>query len=111
MLSFHSGEMRDGFDPKEPGRYGAEVIEVKVGSTSKDDEMWTLRFNDTESGSYLCSDNLFFSEKARGFSFKKIALKIADSIGAIATMISVFATFVFCIDNIKVILVAVKVIA
>ena len=46
-----------------------------------------------------------------GFSFKKIALKIADSIGAIATMISVFATFVFCIDNIKVILVAVKVIA
>ena len=74
MLSFHSGEMKDGFDPKEPGRYSAEVIEIKVGTTSKDDEMWTLRFNDTETGSYLCSDNLFFSEKARGFSFKKIAM-------------------------------------
>ena len=30
-----------------------------------------------------------------GFSFKKILLKIADNIGAVAIMTKVFATFVF----------------
>jgi hypothetical protein len=74
MISFHEDEISDGFDPKEPGRYGAEVMEVKVGATSKGDDMWTLKFNNTETDSYLCSDNLFFSEKAKGFTFKKIAM-------------------------------------
>ncbi len=74
MLSFHKDEIKEGFDLKSPGRYGAEVTEVKVGVTSKGDDMWTLKFNDTETDSYLCSDNLFFSEKAKFFSYKKIEM-------------------------------------
>ena len=38
------------------------------------------------------------------FSFKKIAAKIADNIGAIATIIKVFATLVFWIEIINVML-------
>ena len=44
------------------------------------------------------------------FHLKKM-LKTADNIGAIATITSVLATLVFCIDTINVIFVAVKVTA
>ena len=42
-------------------------------------------------------------------SFKKIALKTADNIGAVAIITRVFATFVFCIETTKVIFVILKV--
>ena len=45
-----------------------------------------------------------------GCSFKKIPLKIADNIGAVAIITRVFATLVFCIETTKVILVMLKVI-
>ena len=45
-----------------------------------------------------------------GISFKKIAPKIADNIGAIAIITKVLATFVFLIETTKVILVTEKVI-
>ena len=45
-----------------------------------------------------------------GASFKNIAPNIAESIGAKAIIIKVLATFVFCIDIIKVILQAEKLI-
>ena len=41
--------------------------------------------------------------------FKKIAPRIADIIGAVAIMTSVFATFVFCIETTKVIFVTLNV--
>ena len=44
-----------------------------------------------------------------GISFKKIAPKIADNIGAIAIITRVFATLVFCIETTKVIFVIEKV--
>ena len=44
-----------------------------------------------------------------GGSFKKIAPKIADYIGAVAIITKVFATFVFCIETTKVIFVILKV--
>ena len=49
--------------------------------------------------------NVFLS----GFSFKNIAPKIADNIGARATITKVFATFVFWIDKTNVIFVIEKV--
>ena len=49
--------------------------------------------------------NVFLS----GFSFKKIAPKIADNIGASAIITNVFATLVFWIDKTKVIFVIEKV--
>ena len=44
-----------------------------------------------------------------GNSFKNIAPRKADSIGAIAIITNVLATFVFCIDTTKVIFVTEKV--
>ena len=45
-----------------------------------------------------------------GRSFKKIRLRIADNVGAVAIITRVFATFVFWMETTKVIFVTLKVI-
>ena len=59
----------------------------------------------TEKVVIIIATHVFLS----GLSFKKIKLITAESIGAKAIMINVFATFVFSIEITKTILVIVKV--
>jgi hypothetical protein len=73
MVAFHEDDINDGFELKDPGKYGAEVTEVKIGETSKGDEMWTLKFKDLNSDTYLCTDNLTFGLNAKGIACKKIS--------------------------------------
>jgi len=57
----------------EPGKYIGEVKVVKEKTTRSGDNMWSLKFVDSE-GSVLCWDNLTFSKAARGMAMKKIAI-------------------------------------
>lgn len=72
MLVFHEDDINDGFELKDPGKYGAEVIEVTVKESSKGDEMLFLKFKDLKSDTHLCNDNLTFGANAKGIAFKKI---------------------------------------
>jgi hypothetical protein len=74
MITFHEDDINEGFELKDPGKYGAEVIEVTVKESSKGDEMLFLKFKDLESGTHLCTDNLTFGANAKGIAFKKIAM-------------------------------------
>jgi hypothetical protein len=59
---------------KIPGRYLAEVKEVREKKTKYGDNMWSIHFCDAESGGSLCWDNLSFGPKGRGIAFKKLSL-------------------------------------
>jgi len=58
---------------KEPGKYLGEVKAVKEKTTSSGDNMWALKFVDSE-GNVLCWDNLVFNNAGRGIAKKKMAI-------------------------------------
>ena len=74
MISFHRNDIKEGFEVREPGQYGAEVKEINVKETTNGDPMLTLKFFDLETDTFLCSDNLVFSEKAKGFAYRKVEM-------------------------------------
>ena len=58
---------------KEPGKYLGEVKAVKEKTTSNGDNMWSLKFVDSE-GNVLCWDNLVFNKAGQGIARKKMAI-------------------------------------
>jgi len=56
-----------------PGKYLGEVKVVKEKKTNSGDNMWSLKFVDSE-GNVLCWDNLAFSDAAKGISMKKMSI-------------------------------------
>ena len=74
MYEWTEEEESEGFESiTEPGRYLVEVKAHKTKTTQSGDDMWSLAFNDVETGAQVCWDNLSFGG-GKGIAFKKMSM-------------------------------------
>lgn len=59
-------------DCEPEGDFVCEVTDVTPKTTTKGDEMWSLKFKNCATGDTICYDNLVFSPKARKIAFTKL---------------------------------------
>lgn len=71
-MRFIEEECGTGFPEREEGLFNCIVVEVEEKLTRKDDDMWTLKFENTETGGVICYDNLSFGKDAKGIAFTKL---------------------------------------